>query len=235
MITLYAFGPAFGLPDASPFVTKADVLLKMLGQPYRLETGTQGLRKAPKGKLTYNEDDGLIVADSTSIRWHLERKYEFDFDEGLDELERATAWAVEKLLEDNLYWIGVRTRWLNEANFAKVSDQFFRTVPWPLRRALEAFVQGRVRQSLRAQGMGRQSEDQMRAIGVKGLWSLSTLLGDKPYLMGDRPCGADAMFYASVASALCPQFKGPLRVEAQAHANLVAYEARMRQRYYPQL
>ena len=29
MITLYAFGPQFGLPDPSPFVTKADVLLKM--------------------------------------------------------------------------------------------------------------------------------------------------------------------------------------------------------------
>jgi hypothetical protein len=28
MITLYAFGPAFGLPDPSPFVTKAEVLLK---------------------------------------------------------------------------------------------------------------------------------------------------------------------------------------------------------------
>jgi hypothetical protein len=27
MITLYGFGPAFGLPDPSPFVTKVEVLL----------------------------------------------------------------------------------------------------------------------------------------------------------------------------------------------------------------
>ena len=31
MITLATFGPAFGLPDPSPFVTKADVLLKISG------------------------------------------------------------------------------------------------------------------------------------------------------------------------------------------------------------
>jgi hypothetical protein len=29
MITLYGFGSAYGLPDASPFVTKVEMLLKM--------------------------------------------------------------------------------------------------------------------------------------------------------------------------------------------------------------
>jgi len=49
MITLYSFGPGFGLPDPSPFVTKAEVLLKMAELPYR--TDTTGFKKAPKGKL----------------------------------------------------------------------------------------------------------------------------------------------------------------------------------------
>ena len=31
MITLYTFGPKFGLPDPSPFCMKALVLLKMAG------------------------------------------------------------------------------------------------------------------------------------------------------------------------------------------------------------
>jgi hypothetical protein len=36
MITLYTFGPYFGLPDPSPFVLKAEILLKMaeLGLPH---------------------------------------------------------------------------------------------------------------------------------------------------------------------------------------------------------
>ena len=35
MITLYGFGAGFGLPEISPFVTKAEVQLKMAGLVYR--------------------------------------------------------------------------------------------------------------------------------------------------------------------------------------------------------
>jgi len=51
MVTLYSFGPGFGLPDPSPFVTKAEVLLKMAELPYRSDT--TGFKKAPKRKLPY--------------------------------------------------------------------------------------------------------------------------------------------------------------------------------------
>src|SRR5262249_24742139 len=91
MITLYTFGPAFGLPDPSPFVTKAEVLLKMAGLDYR--TDRNGLRRAPKGKLPFIDDDGERIADSTFIRWHIEKKYGVDLDRGLTAPERAVAWA----------------------------------------------------------------------------------------------------------------------------------------------
>ncbi|MBS0244877.1 MAG: glutathione S-transferase N-terminal domain-containing protein, partial [Proteobacteria bacterium] len=66
MITLHTFGPGLGLPDPSPFVVKADVLLKMSGLPYRKVISDS--RKAPKGKLPYIDDDGTKVADTTLIR-----------------------------------------------------------------------------------------------------------------------------------------------------------------------
>ena len=66
MITLYSFGPSNGLPEISPFVMKAEVLLKMAGLPFRTDTG--GFRKAPKGKLPSIDDEGEIVADSTSCQ-----------------------------------------------------------------------------------------------------------------------------------------------------------------------
>ncbi len=94
MITLYTFGPAFGLTDPSPFVTKAEVLLKMAGLPYR--TDTKGLSKAPKGKLPYIRDGGDIIANSSFIRRHLEKRYTIDFDKGLSQHERGVACAVEK-------------------------------------------------------------------------------------------------------------------------------------------
>ena len=130
MITLYSFGPAFGLPDPSPFVSKAELLLKMARLPYTIDT--HGFRKAPKGKLPYIVDDGEAVADSTFIRWHLEKKYHIDFDRGLNAEQRAIAWAFEKMLEDHLYWAVVKDRWLNDANFAKGPRKFFRGLPAPI-------------------------------------------------------------------------------------------------------
>jgi glutathione S-transferase len=70
--------PAFGLPDPSPFVTKAEVLLKMAGLAYRIDN--TGFRRAPKGTLPYIDDDGERIADSTFIRWHLENKYHIDLE-----------------------------------------------------------------------------------------------------------------------------------------------------------
>ena len=35
MIVLYGGGAGFGLPEVSPYVTKAEVLIKMAGLPYR--------------------------------------------------------------------------------------------------------------------------------------------------------------------------------------------------------
>ena len=150
MITLYTFGPAFGLPDPSPFVTKAEVLLKMAGLPYRMDT--KGFRKAPKGKLPYIRDGEDIIADSTFIRLHLEKRYNIDFDEGLSPKERGLAWAVEKMCEDHLYWLLVYALWADDANFKRGPAKFFDAAPAPVRPFLKWFIRRRVKQALHGQG-----------------------------------------------------------------------------------
>ena len=134
MITLYAFGPQFGLPDSSPFVTKADVLLKMAKLPF--EINLKGFRKAPKGKLPYIKDDGELIADSTFIRRHLESKHKIDFDRGLSAEQKAIAWAFEKLAEDHLYWTIVDARWTIDAERIACPVRIVwgredRLLPWP--------------------------------------------------------------------------------------------------------
>jgi hypothetical protein len=46
-----------------------------------------------------------MVSDSTFIRWHIEQKYRIDFDKSLDASQKAIAWAFEKMVEDQLYWV----------------------------------------------------------------------------------------------------------------------------------
>lgn len=231
MITLYTFGPAFGLPDMSPFVTKAEMLLKLAGLAYK--TNSRGFRRAPKGKLPYIDDDGERVADSTFIRWHIEKKYGFDFDKGLDAEQRAVAWAFERMFDDHLYWAFLHARWADEGNFNRGPRAYFQTLPFPMR----LIVPGRARRNLVAQihghGMGRHSDAEIVALGTRSVDAAADFLGEKKFMMGAEPTGLDATAFAFLLGALCPVFETPLRTATERHDNVKAYVARMAERYYP--
>ena len=233
MITLYAFGPRFGLPDPSPFVTKAEVLLKMAGLPYRVDL--KGFNKAPKGKLPYIYDDGERIPDSTFIRWHIEKKYGINFDRGLSAEQRAIAWAFEKMAEDNLYWTVLDSRWMIDANFDKGPRTFFTGVPAPLRPIIVAMIRRQIRKRLHSHGMGRHTRAEIEALGSRGIDAMATYLGQKPFFMGAEPAGVDATIFAFAVSALCPEFDTPLRTAAERHDNLRRYVGRMTARYYSEL
>ncbi|HEX2592091.1 MAG TPA: glutathione S-transferase family protein [Rhizomicrobium sp.] len=228
MITLFAFGPAFGLPDPSPFVMKADVQLKMSGIPYRWERG--GPQNAPKGKVPYIDDDGQRIGDSTLIRAHIETKYGVDLDRALSTEQRARAWAIERMLEDHLYFAIVYFRWMIDENFEKGPAHFFDGAPAEIRDA----ARERTRSNLHGQGIGRHSEAEIAGLAIRSITSLAILLGDNGYMMGDEPSAVDAVAFGTVAAILTPHFDTPLRDAALAHPNLVAYCERMMAQYYPQ-
>ena len=230
MITLYTFGPYFGLPDASPFVIKAMLLLKFADLEYSEDRG--GFRKAPKGKLPYIDDDGSVVPDSTFIRFHIEKKYGFDFYAGLTPEQRAETWAIEKMCEEHLYFALVATRWLDDANFAKGPAQFFKTVPMPLRPIVQGMVRRKVAKRLKLQGFGRHTPADRDDLAIADVNALASLLGDKAFLMGEKPCGADATVFAFVASFLTPVSETPIRTAAERHPNLAAYKDRITRLYF---
>lgn len=232
MITLFAFGPYFGLPEASPYVLKTEIQLRMAGLSYSKDL--TGFPKAPKGKLPYIDDDGEVIADSTFIRAHIERKYGFDFDAGLSPVERAEAWAVERMLEDHLAWTGSYFRWMIPANFERGPAQFFAAAPDEVREKVKAEVQGRVGNTLYAVGMGRHSQAEIGTLGCRSLAAFSALLGDRPYLMGEEPCGTDATAAAMLATMLAPVTESPMHHAAERLGNLLPYADRVMRRYYPE-
>ena len=233
MIKLYTFGSYFGLPDASPFVTKAIALLKIAQIPYEAHVvDPKNLGKTPKGKLPYIDDEGEIIADSTFIRWHIEKKYSYDYERDLSSSEKNTAWALEKMLEDNFYWILMHSRWMDDTNFAKGPAHFFDDVPVIARGLVRSMVRRSTATSLKAHGMGRYTPTERLAIATKDIAAVAGILGDKPYLFGNEPCGADATAYAFISGVLCPNFESSERRVVESHSNLVAYVARMKTRYF---
>lgn len=233
MIMLYTFGPAFSLPDPSPFVVKAEVLLKMSGLPY--ETTRGDVRKAPKRKLPWIDDGSTIVADSTLIRLHLEDRYGIDFDRGLSAEAKAITWAVEKMLEEHLYWIVVRERWMDDAAFDSGPRHFFVRVPAVIRPLVISMVRREIKRNLHGQGMGRHALADMQRLSARSIDALAAVLGDRPWLGGNEPCGADATGFAFVAGLLSPHFETLTRRQGERHANLVAYRDRGMGRWFPNL
>lgn len=232
MITLSGAGPMFGLPEASPYVTKTEVQLQMLGLPYRKERARP--EQSPKGQVPFIDDDGARIADSHFIREHLEKKHGKDLDAGLGARERAEAWALERMLENHFGPTMGWARWLIPENFAKGPAHFVDGAPEELRPKLRAEMLGRVRDAFRAVGVARHSEAEIVGLGVRSLTALSVVLGDKPYLFGDRPAGVDATAFAMLAGILTPFFDSPLRRKAEGFANLVAYTGRMMRQFYPE-
>lgn len=232
-ITLHTFGPFMGTPDASPFVIKVVLLFKLAGLAVReVRSVPFG---APKSLLPWIEDDGLRVADSAFIRMHLEKKYGVDFDDGLTSEQKAVAWSVEKMCEEHLYFAMLRARWLDPAIFAQgIGRYMFATLPAPLRPLAKRKLIAMNRRRLIGQGFGRHSSAEIDVLAAKDIDALSDLLGDKPYLMGDKPAGADATMYAMVTAILTPPLAISLKRMMAEKPNLVAYRDRLTRQFFPE-
>jgi glutathione S-transferase len=231
MITLYGFGPGFGLPEISPFVTKTEVQLKMAGLAYRKERAMPP--SSPKGQLPYIADEAERIADSTFIRAHIEGKYGFDFDAPLSLQDRAQAWAFERMIEHHVHSALIGSRWVDADNFAKGPSHLFDGAPEHLREKLREDAQFRVAENYLLSGLGRHAPDEDVDLAMRSLFALSVQLGDKPYLMGDAPCGTDATAFGMLAGILTPFFTSQLRERTEQFQNLTDYVSRMMLQYYP--
>ena len=233
MITLYTFGPAFGLPDPSPFVTKGLVLMKMSGLPFEVKTG--GLSKAPKGKLPYLDDGGKLIGDTTFMLMHLADKHGVDLDKGLTPEQRGVGWAFEKMCDEHLYWALIDSRWMIDANFNKGPINFFNAVPALVRPLVIAKVRRDMKRSLYGHGMGRHTRDEIITLAKRDLDAISAQLGDKPFLFGTDPHAADAATFAFVNGCATPFFDSPINDYARSVPNLAAYAQRGMARWFPEM
>lgn len=231
MITLYGSFPAFGLPQASPFVMKTEVQLKMADIPYRLERGFPS--EGPKGKIPYIVETDHKIGDSTFIRDHIERGHGVDLDRGLTAEMRARGWAIERMLEDHLYWAIVYFRWMDDANFEVGPARFFDTLPRDLRDGARQKARANVANNLHGHGMGRHSAAEIADLGCRSLEALATLLGNKAYLLGPAISAVDATAFTMLAAATAPVFSSPLKDFAQKRQTLLAYQNRLMREFYP--
>lgn len=228
--TLFGWGPSFGLRGPSPFVLKTEIQLQMLG--VRFERAIADLEAVSKHKAPYVRDGEQLIEDSTFIRAHFERKLDRHLDARLTREQRAAAWALERLLEDRLYFIAVHERWLEDANFYKGPAQFFGSVPEAQRAAVIAQVRDGLRQMLVRQGLGRHSRAERMELAARDIAAVADTLGEKNFLFGAEPSAVDAVAFGMLSSCATRFFDSPLTDLVERHAGLTAYLERMEERYF---
>lgn len=233
MIKLYQYEPALGLPNASPFCMKLETYLRMAQLPFVAPViKLQDIGRAPKGKLPYVQDGTTFLADSNLIIDYLKTTYGDRLDVWLSNEQRAVALAFQRLLEENLYWALLYSRWIEPQGWVVTKDAFFGKLPAPLRWFIPTLARRAMRQQLHGHGMGRHTAQEIYAIAARDITALDDFLSDKPYFMGDEPCALDASAYAFLANIVWVPMASALQQHALQYPRLEVYCRRMRSRYY---
>ncbi|MDP2310263.1 MAG: glutathione S-transferase C-terminal domain-containing protein [Pseudomonadota bacterium] len=233
-LTLFQMPRAWGLPNPSPFCVKVETFLRMSGIPY--ETAVGDPRRGPKGKLPWIEDGETRLGDSGLILQYLSVRYGADLDRDLTQDQRAKGHLVRRMLEESLYWCSTYANWVEDDGWKHVRAVFERQLPPLLRTLVPPLIRRNVIGLLHAQGTGRHSPEEVYALGRADLDALEVLLGQNHYFLGASPATVDAVAYAFLGAIIEPDvMTSPLRSHALTKEGLVAYCARMRQRYFSEM
>jgi len=231
MIKLHQYPPMFGIPNPSPFCMKLETWLRMTGLPFEIVPVVDP-RKGPKGKVPWIEDQGRTVADSAFIIEHLKAAHGDPLGPGLDAEQGATSLALQRLIEEHLYWAIAHGRFLDDEVWPTTKTQFLAGFPAPLRPLVGRLVRKTIAKSLHLQGLGRHSQEDIYRIACDDLTALSAFLGAKPYFFGERPTELDATAYGFLAQVLWAPGARRVREHMEQTRNLPAFCERMKQTFY---
>jgi glutathione S-transferase len=228
MIDLYVYKPHWGLLNASPFCMKLEVYLKLAHIPYKIHY-THNPRISPTQKLPFIKDGTKSITDSSVIMEYLKTTSGVSLDQHLKPLQLAESLAVQRLVEEHLYFALVYSRWVDDAAWATTKTEFFQDLPKILQAIVPGIVRKQVKKQLWAQGIGRQSAAHIYAAGRNDLAAVAELLGGNKYFFGDTVSSIDAVIYAFLAGILQPPIASPLQTFIKENAALVNYHERIQQ------
>lgn len=235
-IVLYQFKPQLGLPNASPFCMKLETYLRMAGFDYTVKY-VKGRGKAPTGKAPYIELDGKMIVDSGLIIEHLERNFGHRVDGNLSLAQRAESLAMQRMMDEHLYWVMVYGRWLDLDNWSE-TDAFMRKllgVPGPAAVVLVPMMRRWMRRCMADQGIGRHTPEAIWQFGIADVAALGHWLGTRMYGFGDEPTVFDASLASHIGAIIRIPWSNPLKVATLKYGNLIAHFERMMARYFPEL
>lgn len=233
MLILYQFQRTWGNPNLSHFCCKTETYLRMAGIEYDIKT-TLPL-SAPKGKLPYIKDGDLKLADSRFIIRHLKTRYK-DLDKGLNPSESALSLAMQRLIEEHLFWVTMYSRWqYTDANWQVNKKAVFGVLPPVIRDVAAVAYRYRIGRQIYGHGIGRHKPQEIFELGMLDIDALSACLGDKKYFLGNQPTTLDASAFGFLINTIACPIESPVKDYGLSKSNLRNYVDRIKTEYYPDL
>eukprot|EP01120_Amphizonella_sp_Union-15-10_P001018 TRINITY_DN11081_c0_g1_i1.p1 TRINITY_DN11081_c0_g1~~TRINITY_DN11081_c0_g1_i1.p1 ORF type:complete len:276 (-),score=44.09 TRINITY_DN11081_c0_g1_i1:62-802(-) len=207
-VYLFQF-PSYQNVNMSPFCTKVELYLRLTKTPFEI-VETSDPRKSPTTKLPYIVFDGQSVCDSSKILDLLDNYFKHNLDEGLDNIQKAEGLALQRLIEEHLYFC-MKYYWTTDAGW-EGWKLFIPKLPPLIGKyfILPSIKQGS-KQQCHAHGISRLSDEKILQQAKLDIDAIQEYLGDKKYLFGDKPSTFDCSAFAMLHSIYDLPIPSPLK------------------------
>ena len=182
----------------------------------------------PKAKVPWIDDAGHVLGDSSFIIGYLKQNYGDPLDGHLTAGQAALGHAVQRMMEDSLYFVSSYSKWVEDEGFKIYAAELFAGMPAEQLEYVPDMVRKKVMDKLYAQGICRHNAEEVYAIGQKDVASFSELLGDQQYILGDTPTSFDASAFGVIGNLKDGPFPSSVRDAICNAENVVNYVDRIR-------
>ncbi|KAK3088431.1 hypothetical protein FSP39_019144 [Pinctada imbricata] len=234
-VILHQIGRGPYAPSLIPFAMKLETYLRMAKIPYQ---NAHSLKTSSKGKWPWIEFNGQALADSGFIIKFLNKHFNVNLNANLSEEEKAAAHAIRRMVEENTYWSdfllslkyidrsGFLTRWVYDKDLVAIP---YYGIPKPIGWVISKSMKKRAV----AHGIGRHTKEEVYEIMREDYTALSKFLGNKQFLLGDRPCEEDCAIFGYLAQAYWHGFGQEPETALKEFPNLCSYCERMKNTFWP--
>lgn len=225
-VTLHQFPPSKNVPNLSPFCLKLETFLRLHKIPYENQ---YGYKMGKNGKMPWIEYQGERKADSNLILDFLNEKFDINMDNEFSSEHQAIGRAVKIMVEENTYWTMCFNRYIDNFNEFKkfIAPASGGGIGFSVSMKMQ---QRKVRSSLEGQGIGRHTPEEIYKIAEQDILAISKILGDKEYILGDKPSSFDCALFGFLANILWCGLESPLATFINESAkNLIDYTKKVKE------
>ena len=230
-LRVFTFAPAWGLPTTGPFALKLLAWLELASIPYE-QVVENNPRKGPHGKNPWIELEGKRIGDSEVIIDLLKRRHGIDLEEGLTPEQMAIGHAWRRTFEEHFHQVLEWELFVHPAGATWMKASLLSQMSPVVGPLVFRMMRSHFGRQLHARGIARHAPEVVAGKGRADLDALSAFLGDRPFLLGDRPTSADCAVFGLVAPMISWTMTTPVARHARSLPNLASYCERMRIRCF---